>query len=85
MLMTGKGAGQDAAINPYTGEDCYVVVENIGSKEFSIRIQKDGEILQTVPISKKEEKKVTLPKGYELYLDSEAKAKARVNFEKMNR
>ncbi len=24
MLMTGKGLGQDATINPYLGKDCYV-------------------------------------------------------------
>lgn len=84
MLMTGKGPGQDATINPYDGQNCYAIVENIGKKEFSIRIQENGKILESIPILKGEVKKVTLLKGLELYLDSNSKAKARVNFQKMD-
>lgn len=40
MIMTGKGVGQDATINPYSGQDCYAILENLGKREFSFRIQK---------------------------------------------
>ena len=87
MLMTGKGAGQDGAINPYYGQDCYAIVENTGKSDFSIRIQQDGKIVEMIPISSKEVKKVTLLKGYELYLDSNSKEKinAKLDFENMDR
>ena len=85
MLMTGKGPGQDGAINQFAGKDCYAIVENIGKDEFSIRIQKNGKIIETVSVTQREEKKVTLLKGYELYIDTDTqgKFKARVDFEEM--
>jgi hypothetical protein len=85
MLMTGKGPGQDATINPYEGQDCYAIVENTGDREFSIRIQQRGKITETIPVLAGEVKKVTLLKGYELYLDSNSEgiANARVDYEKM--
>ncbi len=70
MLMTGKGAGQDATINPYYGQDCYAIVENMGAAEFSIRIQQKGKIIDTIAILENETIKVKLLKGQELYLDS---------------
>ncbi len=86
MIMTGKGPGQDGTINPYAGEDCYAIVENIGERSFSIRIQKEGQLIQEIPIAAEEVKKVTLLKGYELYLDPnpEGPAKARVDYEKID-
>jgi len=30
MVITGKGPGQDATINPYYGQACYAIVENTG-------------------------------------------------------
>ncbi len=85
MIMTGKGAGQDGTINPYFGEDCYAIVKNIGKREFSIRIQQDGEIIEEIPIKKGELKKVKLLKDHELYLDPNPKgiAKASVDYRKM--
>lgn len=86
MSITGKGTGQDATKNPYNGQNCYAIVENIGKREFSIRTQQNGEIIETIPIKKGEIKNVKLLKGYELYLDtnSKGKAKAKVEFEKMD-
>ena len=83
MIMTGKGVGQDATINPYLGEDCYAIIKNIGKIEFSIRVQQEGRIIEEISILKDELKKVTLFKGYELYLDSNPKgiAKASVAYE----
>lgn len=86
MIMTGKGPGQDGTINPYFGEDCYALVENIGKRPFSIRIQQKGKLIEEIPILKGELKKVKLLKGYELYLDPNpiGIAKARVDYEKIN-
>ncbi len=86
MLMTGKGPGQDGTINPYDGMDCYAIVTNIGERTFSIRVQEDGNIIKEIRIKKGEVKRVTLLKGYELYLDPNADglAKARVAYEKMD-
>lgn len=84
MSITGKGPGQDATKNPYDGQNCFAIVENIGKREFSIRTQQNGKIIETIPIEKGEIKKVKLLKGYELYLDTNSKgrAKAKVEFEK---
>ena len=86
MIMTGKGPGQDGTINPYFGQDCYAIVNNIGEREFSIRVQQEGKIIEEIPILKGELIKVKLPKGYELYLDPnpEGIAKARVDYERIN-
>jgi hypothetical protein len=87
MLMTGKGPGQNGTINPFDGEDCYAIVENFGEGTFSVRIQKNGEILQTIYIPKGETQKILLLKDQELYLDSEERSedypvKARVDYAK---
>lgn len=85
MIMTGKGPGQDATINPYFGEDCFAIIKNIGKIMFSIRVQQDGKIIEEISILKGELKKVKLLKGYELYLDPNLKeiAKASVDYEKI--
>ena len=87
MCITGKGIGQDGANNPYYGQNCYAIVENIGDKAFSIRTQQNGKIIDTIPIKKGEIKKVKLLIGHELYFDTSAKNKARakVEFEKINK
>ena len=46
MLMYGKGKGQDGAINPYAGNDCYALIKNDGEKEMYIRIQQNGTLIQ---------------------------------------
>ena len=85
MIMTGKGPGQDATINPYFGEDCFAIIKNIGKIMFSIRVQQDGKIIEEISILKGELKKVKLLKGYELYLDPNLKeiAKSSVDYEKI--
>ncbi|MFK7809861.1 MAG: hypothetical protein AB8F74_18790 [Saprospiraceae bacterium] len=86
MIMTGKGPGQDATINPYAGQNCYALVKNIGKRKFSIRVQQDGNIVEEISILKGESKKVKLLKGYELYLDPNEKGttKASIDYEKMS-
>lgn len=85
MLMTGKGPGQDATINPFEGEDCYALVQNIGKRPFSVRIQQSGTILNTITVSKGENKKIKLLAGQELYLDplTQGIAKASVDYASM--
>ncbi len=85
MLMTGKGPGQDATINPFEGEDCYAIIQNIGGQTFSVRIQKNSVIIDQIPVSKGEVKKIKLLSGQELYLDpnSRGTSNARVDYERM--
>ncbi|MDN3205276.1 hypothetical protein [Algoriphagus sediminis] len=85
MVMTGKGSGQDGTINPYTGEDCIAIVKNIGERTFSIRIQRNGEILQTLDCGKGEKKEITLLAGNELYLDPnpEGPSRAKVEYKRI--
>ena len=85
MIMTGKGPGQDATINPYDGEDCYAIVKNIVERPFSVRIQDAGKIIEQITMAKGEEKRIKLPKGYQLYLDpaSNGIARASVDYAKL--
>lgn len=80
MLMTGKGPGQDAAINPYTNEKSIAIVTNLGDTVFSVRIQHNGEILNDSPLLPGVTREYTLEPGYELYLDSEQKSRSKVTF-----
>lgn len=85
MLMTGKGQGQDGAVNPYYGQTCYAIVENRGKGDFSVRIQQDGEIIETITVAGMEVKRIKLLKDHELYIDSgaEDRAKLKLEFEKI--
>ena len=87
MIMTGKGPGQDATINPYFGEDCFAIIKNIGKRMFTVRVQQNGTIIKEISIQKGDQIKVLLLKGYELYLDPNPKgiAKASVDYEKIAR
>ncbi|WP_197052657.1 hypothetical protein [Psychroserpens sp. Hel_I_66] len=82
MSITGKGPGQDAAINPYFGSNSFGIIENIGKNDLVIRIQKEGKVLELITVKPKETEKVELLKGYELYLDSKKKSKAKISFSK---
>ena len=86
LLMTGKGPGQDATINPFQGEDCYAIIENLGKELFSVRIQEKGLIIETIQIRPKKKKKIKLLSHHELYLDGETKnwAMASVSYEKLS-
>jgi hypothetical protein len=82
MLITGKGPGQDGAINPYSGTNSVSVVKNIGDFPFSVRVQdKEGnyEEFQVLPGEKRE---VFLSKDNELYLDNYLETRAKVSFRK---
>lgn len=83
MIMTGKGPGQDATINPYFGQECYAVIENIGEREFSIRIQSEGKIKEEIPLAPAAEIKVKLLEKDMLFFDPNPKgdARARIDYE----
>ena len=83
MCISGKGPGQDGAINPYLDTDSIGIVENVGDKPFSIRIQKKDDIIRTLLVAPKETKEVKLLKGYVLYFDTDKPAIASVSFKKM--
>ena len=80
MCISGKGPGQDGAINPYLDSNSVGIVENIGRNEFSMRVQKGEDVIEIIPIGPGEKKEVDLPKGYVLYFDNDLKAKASVAF-----
>lgn len=82
MLMTGKGPGQDGTINPYAGQDCFAIVDNIGTSEVSVRVQKKGEVISTFSILGGNSFTFKLLKDQELYLDANDSkmVKARVSY-----
>jgi hypothetical protein len=80
MLMTGKGPGQDAVKNPFADRDCVAIVDNIGEKPFSVRLQSMGKIVEIIEIKPQTSRKIEFLKGYELYLDTDYITKARVEF-----
>lgn len=82
MSITGQGPGQDAAFNPYSDTTSVAIVENIGEKSFTIRIRSEADKITRIPIDPKETEEVILPKGSILYLDSEFKSKAKIDFKK---
>jgi hypothetical protein len=81
MCITGKGSGQDGAINPYINKDSYAIVENIGSNDFEIRIQNKGDLIKIITIKSSEKKKILLLNGQELYFDTKEKSMAKIDFE----
>ena len=82
MLMTGKGQGQDGAINPYFGEKSIAIVKNLGPSGLYVRIQKNGELIENVAVDPSERRSFVLEEGYELYLDSEGVGRARLDFKR---
>lgn len=84
MLISGKGIGQDATINPFVGQDCFAIVKNIGNEIFTVRVQQKGKVIEMLSLKRSEIVKVKFLIGYELYLDTKTrkKAKASIEYEK---
>ena len=82
MLITGKGPGQDAAINPFSGSNSIAEVKNVGAFPFSVRVQDAEGNYEEYQVLPGEKKEVSLLKGYELYLDNYLKTRAKVSFRK---
>ncbi|MEM9547647.1 MAG: hypothetical protein AAGA77_16825 [Bacteroidota bacterium] len=80
MLMTGKGKGQDGAINPYLNENCIAIVENLGENEFEVRIQHKRKLISIQKVKPGKTLEIELLAGHELYFDSDLKSKASLEF-----
>ena len=84
MSISGKGAGQDAAINPFLNEGSIAIVKNIGKAEVSIRVQYLGKITKQMRLAPARITRVQLPKGHELYFDGmKQKTSVEVSFRKL--
>jgi hypothetical protein len=82
MCITGKGAGQDAAINPYMDGNSIAVIQNLGKNKFTIRIEYQGRVFKTRVLEPNTTTKISLRQGSQLYLDADSVGKAKVNFKK---
>ena len=80
MLMTGKGPGQDGAINPFTGQKSIAIVQNLGGYVIQVRIQNNGTIIILDEVKEGSKKEFVLEPGYELYFDSTGKTKVQLDF-----
>lgn len=85
MCITGKGAGQDGAINPYYGSDSVAVVKNIGETAFSVRIKDEKGKITSTQLNAGDTKNFTLLKGAVLFVDSTKKAFADITFEEYSK
>ena len=82
MSITGKGPGQDAAINPFSDSNSVALVKNLGPAPFSIRIQDKSGNYREIRATPGETREVLLPMGYELYFDSALETRVPVSFRK---
>lgn len=82
MIVTGKGQGQDAAINPYLDRTSIAIVRNIGLHAFEVRLQKAGNVLDTRLVQPSQTIQFKLDVGVELYIDCTQKSTASVLFKK---
>ncbi|WP_430409665.1 hypothetical protein [Kordia sp.] len=80
MIITGKGTGQDAAINPYKDRNSIAIIENLSENSFTVRVQYKGDIVKSFVMEGNKKTMVSLRKGFELYLDSNLEATAKVEF-----
>ncbi|MEM7187828.1 MAG: hypothetical protein AAF466_14355 [Bacteroidota bacterium] len=85
MCISGKGQGQDAAINPHINGDSIAYVENLGDNPFSIRIESKGEVVETLRVDANKKEAVKLMQGQVLYFDSKLNTSAKVDFEALQK
>lgn len=85
MCITGKGAGQDGAINPYYGSDSVAVIKNIGETPFAVRIKDEKGKSTSTQLNVGDTQKFTLLKGAILFIDSTKKALADITFEEYSK
>jgi|GEM_PF-91097 len=84
MLMHGKGPGQDATINPFDGEDCEVIIDNLGAVQVNVRVQFKGNIIQNTVVSAGTKSRISLPAKHELYIDGTAEELASITIAYVN-
>ena len=84
MCMTGKGLGQDWAINPYYGTDSYAIVSNKGDYPISIRIMQGESMVVNKALKGKSKEKFRLKADEQLYFDTEYESKVALSFKKLD-
>jgi len=81
MCITGKGPGQDGAINPYANDKkSFAVVENTGDSALDVRISRDEGKVEIITVEANKTIQVELKKNHVLYLDSTEKGVAKISF-----
>lgn len=80
MCISGKGPGQDGAINPHIEVTSTAVVKNTGDNRFNVRIQKDGIVLRMIAVRGNSTKNIRLEPGEEMYFDATLPTTAKVKF-----
>lgn len=80
--ITGKSAGEDAAVNPYKDGNSIAIVKNLGKNSFTIRVEYQEEVVQSRVLKAGKATMIPLRQGSELYIDSKLESKAKVDFKK---
>ncbi len=80
MLMSGKGPGQDGAINPYYGEKCVAIVKNLGASTIEVRIQNQNGIVSITQVKPKHKQRFSLEQDDQIYFDTTASSKVKLSF-----
>ena len=82
MCMTGKGPGQDGAINPYYGELSFAIIKNKSDRPLGIRIQEGEKVILIKEIEQKSKAEIRLESNQQLYFDSQYGNKVSLSFKK---
>ena len=82
MCMTGKGLGQDGAINPFFGELSFAIIKNKSHRPLGIRIQEGEKVILIQEIEQKSIDKLKLEPNQQLYFDSQYGNKVVLSFKK---
>ena len=80
MLITGKGPGQDGAINPYYGQASIAKVRNLGDNILQVRVQEGKTLIENMVVSPGEKKSMELKGSYQMYVETDVATKAKIRF-----
>ena len=80
MCMIGKGAGQDATLRPKTDSVAVARIKNKGKHSFTVRIEKNGQIIKQITLGKHQKLLWAHRLGDQIFLDGPKKRKAKAEF-----
>lgn len=80
MCMIGKGAGQDATLRPKTDSVAIARINNRGKHPFTVRIEKNGQIIKQIALGKHQKLLWAHRLGDQIFLDGPKKRKAKAEF-----
>lgn len=83
MCISGKGPGQDGAINPNWNGASIAIVKNLGDERFNLRIEKDGNIIRNIAVTGQSTKEIELAEGEVMYFDTTMPTKVKVKFKEV--